>query len=80
MIFHTPGALHEALDRDFEGQCRDLAELDFRHPKIRPYQRDANHAIEDALASRKRRMLVAMAVRGLLRSHAENRRIRASAS
>ena len=25
--FHTPAALHEALDRDFEGHCRDLAEL-----------------------------------------------------
>ena len=24
--FHTPGALHEALDRDFEGQCRDLGD------------------------------------------------------
>ncbi|MEO6260055.1 MAG: DEAD/DEAH box helicase family protein, partial [Thermoanaerobaculia bacterium] len=59
--FHTPAALHEALGRDFEGQCRDLSELEFWHPKLRPYQRDANHAIENAIASRKRRMLVAMA-------------------
>ncbi|HXI12409.1 MAG TPA: type I restriction-modification enzyme R subunit C-terminal domain-containing protein [Thermoanaerobaculia bacterium] len=59
--FHTPAALHEAMGRDFEGQNRDLRDLDFWHPKLRPYQRDANHAIENAIASRKRRMLVAMA-------------------
>jgi len=59
--FHTPAALDEALGRDFEGQCRDLRALDFWHPNLRPYQRDANEAIENAIASRKRRMLVAMA-------------------
>lgn len=59
--FHTAPALHEALSRDFEGQCRALAELDFHHSKLRPYQREANDAIENAIRDRKRRMLVAMA-------------------
>jgi len=59
--FHTPSALHEALGRDFEGQCRSLSDLDFWHHKLRPYQRDANEAIERAIRERKRRMLVAMA-------------------
>src|SRR5206468_1142764 len=31
------------------------------HPRLRPYQRDANDAIEAAIAGRKRQMLVAMA-------------------
>ncbi len=59
--FHTPAGLHEALERDFEGQCRALKELCFDHRKLRPYQHDANAAIETAIAARKRRMLVAMA-------------------
>ena len=59
--FHTPSALRELLDRDFERQVRDLASLDFRHSKIREYQVEANTAIENAIANRKRRMLVAMA-------------------
>jgi type I restriction enzyme R subunit len=59
--FHTPHALQEALGRDFEGQCRALSDLDFWQHKLRPYQRDANEAIESAIRVRKRRMLVAMA-------------------
>jgi type I restriction enzyme R subunit len=59
--FHTPAALRELLDRDFDTHCRDLAEYEFRHPKIRPYQIEANAAIENAIRARKRRMLLAMA-------------------
>jgi type I restriction enzyme R subunit len=32
-----------------------------QHPALRPYQRDANRAVEEAIADRKRQMLVAMA-------------------
>lgn len=59
--FHTPSALRELLERDVERQTRDLEALEFRHPKIREYQVEANAAIERAIGERKRRMLVAMA-------------------
>jgi type I restriction enzyme, R subunit len=60
--FHSPDALREMLGRDLDTSCewfRDRADL---HPSwFRPYQIDANTAIEDAIANRKRQMLVAMA-------------------
>jgi len=59
--FHTPDALAEMLGRDFEHDCRALTDLPNDHPKLRPYQLEANEAIERAIAERKRRMLVAMA-------------------
>lgn len=59
--FHTPRALEEQLARDFEGACDRLAALPNDHPWLRPYQFDANAAIERAIRERKRRMLVAMA-------------------
>ncbi len=59
--FHTPSALREMLERDFERQIRDLNDLSFRHPRLREYQWEANAAIERAIADRKRRMLLAMA-------------------
>ena len=59
--FHTPEALAEKLDRDFFGGCQCLIETPNEHPRLRPYQRDANTAIERAIADQKRQMLVAMA-------------------
>jgi type I restriction enzyme R subunit len=59
--FHTPAALAELLDRDWEGALHKLADTPNDRPKLRPYQREANEAIEQAIADRKRVMLVAMA-------------------
>ncbi|MBK9260722.1 MAG: DEAD/DEAH box helicase family protein [Polyangiaceae bacterium] len=59
--FHTPDALREMLDRDVDAACERLAQLPHDHPWLRPYQRDASVAIEQAIADRRRRMLLAMA-------------------
>ncbi len=59
--FHTPAALQELLNRDFDSECAALRALPNTHERLRPYQRDANEAIESAIAGRKRQMLVAMA-------------------
>jgi type I restriction enzyme R subunit len=59
--FYTPAGLRELLDRDFDGACAELAGLPNEHPRLRAYQRMANAAIEQAIAARKRQMLVAMA-------------------
>ena len=49
------------LDRDFDRSCEKLLALPQQHAGIRPYQSEANAAIEKAIADRKRQMLVAMA-------------------
>ena len=59
--FPTPAALEERFGRDFDAECRALAALPNDHTRLRPYQREANTAIEAAIAGRKRQMLVAMA-------------------
>jgi type I restriction enzyme R subunit len=59
--FHTPTALQEMLTRDFEAACSSCAAIPNVHPLLRPYQIEANKAIEQAIAARKRQMLVAMA-------------------
>lgn len=59
--FHTPGALRERLARDFEADCRWFDANPNQHPKLRPYQQDANDATERAIADYKRQMLIAMA-------------------
>jgi hypothetical protein len=59
--FHTPDALQELLTRDAEAACEALLQTPNDHPRLRPYQTDANAAVERALAERKRHMLVAMA-------------------
>jgi type I restriction enzyme, R subunit len=59
--FHTVNALKELLSRDFDGACETVLKLPHDHPRVRPYQRDANAAIEKAISERKRRLLVAMA-------------------
>jgi type I restriction enzyme R subunit len=59
--FHTPSALEEALGRDFDGACEVAQRLPHDHPRLRQYQKDANAAVERAIAERKRNLLVAMA-------------------
>lgn len=59
--FHTPSALVQMLARDFEQACHWFGEHANNHPRLRPYQIEANTAIEQAIARRKRLMLVAMA-------------------
>jgi type I restriction enzyme R subunit len=59
--FHTPDALIERLERDFEGSCQTLLKMPNDHPRLRPYQRDANAATEKAVAECKQQMLIAMA-------------------
>ncbi len=59
--FHTPAALQEMLGRDFNAACAWFAAHLNTHPLLRPYQVEANTAIERAIAARKRQMLVAMA-------------------
>ena len=49
------------LSRDFDVECDWFTENPNQHPWLRPYQIDANAAIEEAIAERKRQMLVAMA-------------------
>ncbi|HEY3318935.1 MAG TPA: type I restriction-modification enzyme R subunit C-terminal domain-containing protein [Planctomycetota bacterium] len=58
--FHTPDALDEMMQRDFQSACARLATPN-NHPRLRNYQIAANTAIEQAVAARKRQMLVAMA-------------------
>jgi type I restriction enzyme R subunit len=59
--FHTPEALIERLQKDSDSACQRLLQAPNDHPRLRPYQRDANAAIEKAISDRKRQMLVAMA-------------------
>ncbi|MEZ4406415.1 MAG: type I restriction-modification enzyme R subunit C-terminal domain-containing protein [Polyangiales bacterium] len=59
--FHTPSALTEMLGRDHDAACAKLLALPHDHPKLRPYQKDANAAVDKAIADRKRNLLVAMA-------------------
>jgi type I restriction enzyme R subunit len=59
--FHTPAALEELLGRDFDAACSWFGAHPNNHPLLRPYQVEANTAIEQAIADRKRQMLVAMA-------------------
>jgi len=59
--FHTPKALSEILGANLETAAHKLLTKPNDHPKLRPYQIEANNAIEQAIAERKRQMLVAMA-------------------
>ncbi|MBS1812386.1 MAG: DEAD/DEAH box helicase family protein [Acidobacteria bacterium] len=59
--FHTPDALREMFARNFEANCEWLAANQNNHPRLRPYQIEANAAMEQSIAKRKREMLVAMA-------------------
>ena len=59
--FHTPNALRELLGRDLEAASEQALALPHNHPRLRYYQKDANRAVEQAIADRKRNLLVAMA-------------------
>jgi type I restriction enzyme R subunit len=59
--FHTPLALSERLKEKFDASCQYLAGWENAHPMIRPYQAEANAAVEQGIRDRKRQMLVAMA-------------------
>lgn len=59
--FHTSEALRERLQRDFDASVEKLLVTPNDHPWLRPYQREANDATEQAIANRKRQMLLAMA-------------------
>lgn len=59
--FHTPNALRELLARDHDAASARLLAMPNAHARLRPYQREANAAVEKAIAERKRAMLVAMA-------------------
>jgi type I restriction enzyme R subunit len=49
------------LTRDLENDCDWFGKNPNQHPRLRPYQIDANTSIEEAIAKRKRQMLIAMA-------------------
>ena len=59
--FHTPGALLDRLHDARDEALRQLRALPFTDAGIRPYQIEANAAIEQAIADRAATMLVAMA-------------------
>lgn len=59
--FHTPAALREKLEHDLDASTNWLESNANDHSWLRPYQIEANDAIEKAVADRKRLMLVAMA-------------------
>jgi type I restriction enzyme R subunit len=58
--FHTPAALTEFLTRDFDAELGALAAVP-QNLGMRPYQVEANMAVEQAIRDRKRKMLVTMA-------------------
>lgn len=59
--FLSPSALREHLRRDLTAACASLSLAENSHPRLRYYQRDANHATEHAIRLRKRELLLAMA-------------------
>jgi type I restriction enzyme R subunit len=58
--FHTPGGLTQMLARDFEAEIVQLDQIP-RHDRMRPYQVEACEAVEEAIRTRRRKMLLAMA-------------------
>ena len=58
--FHTPQALEEMLTRDLDTEIADLAAIP-QNLRLRPYQVEANTAVEQTIRERKRKMLLAMA-------------------
>lgn len=58
--FHTPAALTEMLTRDADAELSALAHIP-ANQRLRPYQLEANQAIEDAIAAGQRKLLVTMA-------------------
>lgn len=58
--FHSPAGLAQMLARDFDRGLRGLEQLPW-NSQLRPYQIEANKAIEQAIRERKRTLLLAMA-------------------
>ena len=46
MLFHTPDALRERLAYNFEATCAELQQTRNDHPRLCPYQIEANEAVE----------------------------------
>lgn len=59
--FHNPEALRERFAQKFDEICSALLQLPNDSSRLRPYQFEANEAVERAIADHKRHMLVAMA-------------------
>ena len=59
--FHTPAGLSETLERDLKAAAGWFTANPNRHERLRPYQIEANDAVEAAIARGERTMLVAMA-------------------
>lgn len=59
--FHTPSALREFLEHNLAKAEEWLRNNPVDNPYLRPYQKEAIDSVEQALLSRKRRMLIAMA-------------------
>ncbi|HBR18626.1 MAG TPA: hypothetical protein DD726_00180 [Phycisphaerales bacterium] len=59
--FHTPDAIRELLSKNSDDASRQLLAMPNDNKFLRYYQKDANAAVEKAIADRKRQMLVAMA-------------------
>ena len=59
--YPTPSALEERLARDFTSDVARLLAVPNTHPRLRPYQIEANAAVERSISERKQQMLLAMA-------------------
>lgn len=59
--FLTPNGIRELLGRDRDSALEQLHDLPNDHPRLRPYQIEANEATEIAISEGRRQMLVAMA-------------------
>ncbi len=59
--FHTPAALRELLTQDIDAACATLLQTENSNSRLRPYQLEANAAVEKAIAERRRHILLAMA-------------------
>jgi type I restriction enzyme R subunit len=56
--FHTPATLREMLGQDFNAECARLNALPNTYTYLREYEREANAAIEEPIADRKRTVVV----------------------
>ncbi len=59
--FYSPDALREFFNRNIEQSIHWLKSNEINNPYIRPYQKKAVLAVEDAIANGKRKMMLAMA-------------------
>ncbi len=59
-LFHIPQVLLEQLNSDFDVACQKIVNTSHTHPRLRPYQIQANYAVEKAFAERIHKILIAM--------------------